>query len=51
MFDLVQATPGWIIDHPWSAAGLLTLGVALLTSLVMLNPEGRQLRNLLRRKK
>lgn len=51
MIDFIRETPTWIIGHPWSSAGLFVLGMAAFASLITLNPEGRQLRNLFRRKK
>lgn len=42
--------PAWLIGHPWSAAGLLVLGLAACTALILFNPEGRQVRDFFRRK-
>lgn len=49
--DFFRAAPGWLIDHPWVVGGSLVLCMALATLSILLNPEGRQLREKLRRKR
>lgn len=51
MIDLVRQAPAWIIDNPWTAAGALVGLMLLSVGALLLNPEGRQVRELLRRKK
>jgi hypothetical protein len=48
--NLIRATPAWLLDHPWIVAGVLVGVLALLTSLILLNPNGRQLRDLRRKR-
>jgi hypothetical protein len=43
--------PGWLWAHPWSSAGLLVLGMVAFTSLILVNPEDRQVRDFFRRKR
>lgn len=50
MITFVRELPSWLIDHPWTSAGIFVLGLAAFTSLIMLNPEGRRARDLFRRR-
>lgn len=43
MIAAMVALPGWLLTHPWSAAGLVVAFLAVLTSLILVNPNGRQL--------
>lgn len=50
MIEFVRQTPAWIIDNPWTSAAGLVVGLTLFTSLILFNAEGRQIRNLWRKK-
>jgi hypothetical protein len=50
MINFVREAPGWLLAHPWTAALLGIVAMTAFASLILLNPEGRQVRNLWRRK-
>lgn len=49
MISFIQRMPAWLLDHPWVLAGSFILCLAMLTASMALNPDGRQLRDKLRR--
>lgn len=42
---------GWVLGHPWTSAGALVGAMIGFAALILLNPNGRTLRELLRRRK
>lgn len=49
MIDFFQQAPAWLWDHPWVLAASAVLCLGSLTASILLNPEGRTLREKLRR--
>ena len=51
MIDFIAGVPAWLLDHRWWI-GLGTVGLMVgLAAPILLNPRGRQLREILRRRK
>lgn len=50
MVEFFRQLPGWLLVHPWWASLILVGGLALFSSLILLNPNDRQVRELWRRK-
>lgn len=48
VIKLISGAPAWLLAHPWLSGLIVTLGLAGLTSLILLNPNGRQVRDLWR---
>jgi hypothetical protein len=51
MIDLMRQLPAWLLEHPWTLGGLFVLCLAIATLSILLNPDGRQLRDKLRRRR
>jgi hypothetical protein len=51
MIDFIRQLPAWLRDHPWALAGSFILCLALGTATILANPDGRQLREKLRRRR
>lgn len=51
MTDFFRQMPPWLLDHPWIMAGSFVLCLALATVSILANPDGRQLREKLRRRR
>lgn len=51
MIDVIRETPAWLLAHPVYTSLIIIGGLAAFTSLILLNPEGRQVRNLWKRKR
>lgn len=51
MIHLAAQTLAWVLAHPWTVAGGLVLSLSLMAGSIMLNPDGVQLRDKLRRKR
>lgn len=51
MIDIMTQLPGWLLSHRWPAALALIVLMAGFASIILLNPEGRQLREKLRRRR
>lgn len=49
MIDFFTGLPAWLLAHPWIVAGGLVLVMALGVASLLLNPDGAQLREKLRR--
>jgi hypothetical protein len=50
VIGFVRGLPAWAADHPWWSALIIIGGLVAFTSLILLNPEGRQVRELWRKK-
>lgn len=51
MIGFIANAPGWMLAHPWALTAWAIGTMALSVPAMMLNPRGRQLREILRRKK
>ena len=51
MIDFFRQLPAWLLDHPWALAGSFVLCLAIGTASILLNPDGAQVREKLRRKR
>lgn len=51
MITFLRELPAWVLSHPWTSAGIFSLAMVAFTSLILLNPEGRQVRDFFRRKR
>jgi hypothetical protein len=51
VIEFMTQLPAWLLSHPWLSALALIVLMAAFTSIILLNPEGRQLRETLRRRR
>lgn len=51
VIGFITQLPGWLIEHRWAVTLAIIAGMAGLSAITLLNPRGRQLREVLRRKR
>jgi hypothetical protein len=51
LIDFIRQAPAWLLAHPWLFGLIVIVGLAGFASLILLNPEGRQVRDYWRRKR